>query len=334
MSRHPAQTSIPTTTSTATVAPSPTPTAKTQAEKTLTLGAVPSTSTAYPFFISLGQVINEAIPEINFVVKDSTGSEAVMNGTINKDYDFGQSLAGLEFAAYSGIAPWETKNSDLRRLFSWSTQILIITVSEASGIRSVVDLNGKNLRVGPTGTFSEVTTKQILGALDVQPKYDLDSLTNVATDLKDGKIDGFVEYVRHDSPDSTIASVQDTTAVRLLSFTPEDIQKVVAKYPSLTTGKIPSGVYKNVGEINSFTVVATVATFKDNLSEDQAYKVVKAVWENKDTLGSAYAPFKGYNLPEETIATSLIPLHAGVCKYFEDLGLTIPDQLGPPEAKP
>ena len=110
--------------------------------------------------------------------------------------------------------------------------------------------------------------------------------------------------------------------MKLLSFAPEDIQKVTAKYPYMTTGKIEAGVYENVGEIDSFTIVATVATLKDSLSEDEAYKIVKAVWEGKDTLSAAYPAFKGYQLPEETIATSLIPLHAGAYKYFKELGLT------------
>ena len=327
----PTPTSTPTTTPTPTASPTPTP--KPSAEKTITLGAVPSTSSTKIFFTTLGQVINDAISEIDFIVKDSLGSQAVMDGMIKKDYNFGQSLASVEFMAYSGITPWTTPNTDLRRLFSWSTQILTIAVTEASGIQAVADLKDKNLRVGPPGTFTEVITGQILGALDIQPKYEQSSLTSVASDLKDGKIDGFVEFVQPGSPDTTITTVQKDTPMKLLSFAPEDIQKVAAKYSSMTTGKIDAGVYENVGEIDSFTIVATVATLKDNLSEYEAYKIVKAVWEGKDTLGTAYPAFKGYKLPEETISTSLIPLHAGTYKYFEELGLTVPDALIPPEAK-
>jgi TRAP transporter TAXI family solute receptor len=330
----PSPTATPTTTATPTASPSPTPISKPAAEKTLIMGAVPSTSSTYPFFVSLGQIINDAIPEILFVVKDSVGTEAVMNGLINKDYAFGESIASVEFAAYSGLAPWDTEQTDLRRLFSWSTQIMTITVTEASGIQSIADLDGKKLMAGITGSWPEAATKQILGALGVNPDYQPGPLTDVTSEMKDGKIDGFVKYVQPDSPDASITDVQNATSVRLLSFTPEDIQKVTAKYPSLTTGTIKSGVYQNVDEINSFTVVATVATFKDYLSEEEAYKIVKAVWEGKDILGAAYAPFKGYNLPEETIATSLIPLHAGAYEYFKDLGLTVPDQIIPPEAKP
>ena len=54
--------------------------------------------------------MNDAIPEIDFIVKDSLGSQAVMDGLIKKDYAFGQSLASVEFMAYSGITPWKTPN--------------------------------------------------------------------------------------------------------------------------------------------------------------------------------------------------------------------------------
>ena len=328
-------TPTPTPTSTPTPTPTltPTPTPKPSAEKTLVLGGVPSTSSAHIYFITLGQVINDAIPEIDFVVKDSLGSQAVMDGLIKKEYAFGQSLASVEFMAYSGIAPWTTPNTDLRRLCSWSSQILVIAVTEASGIQSLADLKDKNLRVGAAGTITEVATSQILGALEIQPKYDKSSLANVATDLKDGKIDGFVEYVQQGSPAATITTIQQDTPLKLLSFAPADIQKVTAKYSYMTTGKIEAGVYQNMGEINSFTIVATLATLKDSLSEDEAYRIVKAIWEGKDILGAAYSSFKDYKLPEETIDTSLIPLHIGAFKYFKDLGLTVPDALIPPEAK-
>jgi len=370
----PTPTPTPTSTATPTATATATPTPKPSPEKTLTLGGVPGTSSAHIFFTTLGQVLNDALPEIYFVVKDTLGSQAVMVGLINNGidttptpspvtpeptstpsdtttpaptpestatpaptpapikYDFGQSLASVEFMAYSGMSPWATTNPDLRQLCSWSTQTLIIAVSEASGIQSLADLKDKKLRVGPSGTLPEVTTSQILGTLLIEPSYDKNVLGNLTTDLKNGTIAGFAMYVQQGVPDTTITTVQQDVPLKILSFSPDDIQKVTAKYSYMTTGKIEAGAYQNAEEIDSFTIVATLATLKDSLSETEAYRIVKAIWEGKDTLGNAYPSFKDYKLPEETIASSLIPLHAGALKYFKELGLTVPDTLVPPEA--
>ncbi len=328
----PALTSSPTQTPTT----APTLTPKPSPEKNLVLGGVPSTSSVHEFFNTLGQVLNAGIPDIQFDVKDTLGSQAVMNGIIGnttvKDYNFGQSLASVEYMAYTGIAPWTTANTDVRRLCSWSTQDLLIAVTETSGIQSMADLSGNVLRVGIAGSLTEVTTGQIMGTLGIQPSYDKTSLTNLAGDLKGNKISGFVEFLPHNVSDATIDQIQQETPLRLLNFTAEDIQKVKAVYPYMTTGEIEAGVYKNENKITTFNIVATLATLKDSLTMDEAYRIVKTIWEGKDTLAAGYSSFANYNLPKESVDTSIIPLHAGAYKYFKELGITIPDILIPPEA--
>jgi len=68
------------------------------------------------------------------------------------------------------------------------------------------------------------------------------------------------------------------------------------------------------------------------LPNDLAYKLVKAVMEDKEHQKGA---FKGLaeDMAKVTLELSLSPLHAGAIKYYQEKGLKVPDHLVPPEAR-
>ena len=73
-----------------------------------------------------------------------------------------------------------------------------------------------------------------------------------------------------------------------------------------------------------------------DMSEDIAYKIVKAVCQDKDKKdiqGSAFKPVQGTDIAALTLQVANFPLHAGAVKYFRERGLEIRSELIPPEAK-
>jgi TRAP-type uncharacterized transport system substrate-binding protein len=60
---------------------------------------------------------------------------------------------------------------------------------------------------------------------------------------------------------------------------------------------------------------------------------VKAAFENKTTIDQAYPGYASYDLTKQTLKFSVIPLHAGTVKYLKEIGVTVPANLIPAEAK-
>ncbi|MEM1363863.1 MAG: TAXI family TRAP transporter solute-binding subunit, partial [Pseudomonadota bacterium] len=65
-----------------------------------------------------------------------------------------------------------------------------------------------------------------------------------------------------------------------------------------------------------------------DMDDDTAYSLTKAYWENLEAMKNANAlmrsidesdPFGGMNAP----------LHPGAARYYEEIGIEIPDQLKP-----
>ncbi len=326
-------TATPTVTATATPSPTPSPTPIPPGKTQILVGASPTISSTYPFFVSAGQAVEGAMPDVAMVIKPDLGSTSVMQALINNTYALGESINSVQLDAYSGNAPWTAKYTDLRELFAWSTQTMLIAVKADSNIKSLADLTGKNINSGAQGSWQQSTTARILDAAGVTPSYIPGDFSTIVADMKQNSIAGFVMFVTPNSTDSSIQQIAASVPLTILSFSQDDVQKVLAKFPSFTVGSIPAGAYQNTDLVTSFSIAATLVTVKGYLSADTTYQIVKAVWANKDTIGATYAPFQGYDMPGQTLATASIPLDTGAIKYFKELGLTVPDKMVPPEAR-
>ena len=73
-------------------------------------------------------------------------------------------------------------------------------------------------------------------------------------------------------------------------------------------------------DVNSFGVAATMVTTTD-VSDDVAYNVAKAVFENFDTFKRLHPAFANLKKEDMVQAGLSIPLHPGAAKYYKEVGL-------------
>ena len=66
---------------------------------------------------------------------------------------------------------------------------------------------------------------------------------------------------------------------------------------------------------------------RPEMPDDVAYKIVKAAMEDKTVQAAAFPSMKGSDLAELTLAYATSPLHPGAIRYFEEVGLNVPDKL-------
>ena len=68
--------------------------------------------------------------------------------------------------------------------------------------------------------------------------------------------------------------------------------------------------------------VGAVVIARDDVSEDDVYNFVSAIFENVDTITSAHA--KGAELDLDFAASvTAVPYHPGAAKYFGEKGLEV-----------
>ena len=190
-----------------------------------------------------------------------------------------------------------------------------------SGIKSLKDLNGKSVGVGPVGGTPATYWPQILEINGIKPSRVVNaSSADLNSQLKDGMLDVNSQSVG--LPWVTITEVETTHDANIIPVSPAEADKFIAKYPYFAQGVIPKGFYKSNKDysVNTLTIWNFMTVHKD-APDDFVYEVVKKTFENTDIIIAAHPSAK--ETKAEYIAYSPIPLHPGAVKYYKEKGIKL-----------
>lgn len=222
---------------------------------------------------------------------------------------------------------------ELRTLLEMYPHFFHIAVHEGGPIKTLDDLQGKKISVGAPGSGTETMSNQVFDALGLTyDQFDVFrlSFTENTEALRDYVIDAGVWSVG--PPTSSIMDLATTHKIRILDFSEQQLADIQEQYPYYLSMTLEGGTYQGVDDdLEAPSVWNSVVVNKD-MPEEQAYEIVKAIFEHKDELVQVYVG-ASWTTPENTVDFAIAPLHPGVVRYFEETGLDVPDHLIPPEMK-
>jgi TRAP transporter TAXI family solute receptor len=132
--------------------------------------------------------------------------------------------------------------------------------------------------------------------------------------LKNGQIDGFVTAGSYPAPNVIEAAA--SAGVTVLSLTDDQI-----KASKRTKLLIPAGTYAGQTSDVQTTSLPVVAFTTTDMSDDVAYTLTKAYWENKKSLGAAAKWWDGVSL--DMLSNILTEIHPGAKRYYKEVGATL-----------
>gem|GEM_PF-5533435 len=236
----------------------------------------------------------------------------------SKQIQFANIAQGSAYDAWNGTGWAKSKHTDIRSLFGVLPQWQHGWALAKSGIKSYRDLNGKTASGGPAGGTSDLYLKQFTELLGIKlSKVSAASYADTTGLLKDGLVDAVSTSAGVPHPSAAeIASTQDTV---VFGFTPDDVKKIVEKYPSQAAGQIAANTYK--GQTQPVDSVADWVAFfcHKDMPEDFVYEFVKAVFENKEMLVSVHKAMA--DTTEANVKTVTLPMHPGAYRYFVEKGI-------------
>ena len=299
----------------------------------LNVGTTNKASSAYGYYVQTLKVFDKYAPELKPTIIETGAAVDNTNRLARKEIDIGLAPDSIKFQAYNGMGKWEGKPiSNLRNMLSWAKNMQPYVVRADSDIMTPYDLDDATFCCGARGSACEATCEMILESIGVEPEFFRGSLSDATNAMKDRRIDGVLKTSCGNKPDAAFLELQTYLDLRPLNWAPETLAKVKEDYPYFSTGVIPAGTFNGQDEdANSWSVVMGDFATSD-LSEDVVYQWVKACFEGKDMLVQVY-PAAGETDWVEATLGSLIPLHAGTIKYFREMGVEVPEDLIPPEAK-
>ena len=259
----------------------------------MTMGTGGTAGTYYAFGGILGQYMKNK-GGVDVTVVSTDGSKANIQGIDIGDYQLG------------------TVQSDVMA-YAWE------------GSKSFADEGAINTFRVIGGLYAEtvqlVTMAAGLSEDTIKPQYL--SFADSAEGLKDGKIDA--AFIVAGAPTPAITELTTTNDAYLVPIDGEIGEKVLASCPYYTSLAIPAGTYKGQDQdVTTVTVKATMIISAD-ATEEQAYAVTAAIFDNIDDITAEHA--KGAELSLENATSGMaVPFHAGAAKYFKEKGIDVPTE--------
>ena len=278
------------------------------------------TGTYYGFGTVLaGQISDKTDTTVTAIV--GAGSKGNIEAMDLGDAQMGLVQSDVMAYAYEGTSLFDKKIESFSTVAAlYMEQVQIVTLNP--DIKTVADLKGKNVSIGSSGSGVYFNALDFLAGYgmteaDIVPQYL--SFGDSAEALKDGKIDA--AFVVAGAPTPAVTDLCTTKGAYLINLDDAAIAKMQEINPSYAKAVIPAGTYEGIDE--DVTTVAIKATIIANseVSEDDAYTIVSAIFENAAAITEAHA--KGAELDLAYASECGLPYHAGAAKYFAEKGITV-----------
>ena len=212
----------------------------------------------------------------------------------------------------------------VRALFAmYPTPFQMIAPAD-SGISSISDFNGKRLGAGPRAGTGGTYWTRWLNEMDIEVKLQYGGIGDQASQLADGRLDAIV--TAGGVPHPSFSELENTQDVTIFGMSDEERQQLLEANPYAVDFIIPEGTYSSAeGDLKTVAMWNFVVV-DEGMSDDLAYEITKAVLENQERLRSTHAA------AVDTLAANIehntfIPLHPGATRYYEEVGIEIPEAL-------
>ena len=296
---------------------------------TLRIGTAERDST----FLSQGNALkavlerNPALATVDVSISPTASVENA-NRLAAGDIDVGFMAANWIGRAKNGEAPF-TQKIDLRMVAPMNAGPLFFIARADSSLRSVADLRGRRLVVGPEKSGMAQHARVILGALgitfsDFVPLY-LDFATG-ADALVRGEADAQLQCP---IPNKVMSGLAERILLRVLPYAPGDLETVLRAVPFYRGTIMRKGAIRGLDADVAQPAVLNVLVTHARATENQVREVAMAIFAARDELPRHNALFDGLGdlfAPLRTEGVGAlefggVALHAGAVAAYRAVGL-------------
>jgi len=199
-----------------------------------------------------------------------------------------------------------------------------VVSTESTGIKSMKDLKGKRVSTGSPGSATEVMALRLIEASGLDPNKDMTRERLGAAEsvnaLKDKKIEAF--FWVGGLPTAAVTDLASTPGTKIKMIDHADaVAAMNKKYGDLYyADTIPKSVYSGMDTDNKIASVANVLLVNANMPDDQAYKIVKAVFDHQKELVAVHKEYASVTIPNQKQVSTPIPFHPGAVKFIREKG--------------
>lgn len=224
---------------------------------------------------------------------------------------------GAALQGWNGTGSWTNGRQfrNMRALFPMYDTPFTFAVAKDSAIRSLSDLLGKRVGVGPSGGTAGYYVPKFLTLLNIEASLSYGSYDDLAAQLQAGKIDALAAAAG--APFPALAALDAKKLVRFVALGKSETVALRLAMPELTPSIIPAGSYPSLMKDYATVGLFNFAVANKDLPEDLIYDIVDAVFKNHDELVRAH-PAAAATIPSNFSRNTFLPYHRGAMRYYSN----------------
>ncbi|MEV6022267.1 TAXI family TRAP transporter solute-binding subunit [Streptomyces sp. NPDC052036] len=285
-----------------------------------------STGTPTGVYQKYGMLLQGAIakdlPRLDVRLLDSDGSQQNVRRVATGQADF-------TIAAADAVETYRLENQPgagrLRGCARLYDDYVHLVVPRSSPVRSVADLKGRTVAVGPAGSGVRLIAEHVLAAAGLDPKKDITALSDgigtMPDLLKRHKIDAF--FWSGGLPTSAVTQLSNRFGIRLVPIGSDLVAKLHAQGGAsryYRAAVMPADAYPDIeqGSAVQTVAVANLLITREDMNADLTEKLTRTVIDSRDRIGAQVHAAQLVDL-RTAIYTDPLELHEGARRYYESV---------------
>ena len=226
---------------------------------------------------------------------------------------------GIALQAWNATGAWAGKKPAraMRAIFPmYDTPFQFMAFQEAN-IRSIGDMGGKRIGIGPRGGTSATYFPEIFNTLKITATFVYGEWAELAAQMNARTID--VLAVGAGVPFPAFIELEAKNRVRYVTLTPENIAALRLAMPELTPSRVPAGTYPSLLRDYQTLGLYNFAVAHADLPNDLVYNLVRIVFEKNEEMMEVHASAAA-TVPANMERNTFLPLHPGAIRYYRQIG--------------
>ncbi|TDR93745.1 TAXI family TRAP transporter solute-binding subunit [Enterovirga rhinocerotis] len=294
------------------------------AQTTLAIGTGGTGGIYYPLGGAIANLLSTKLPNTQATAEVTGGG--VDNIRLIASGQTHMGMIGTDVAGDAMAARGRFKEKvPLRTLVNlYSSPIHVVTI-EGTGIEAFADLKGKRISTGAPGSATETQSFRMLEAAGLDRDKDVKrerlSVAESANALKDRKIDAFVWG--GGVPTAAVTDLAATPGTKIKILAIDGLLPAIVKQYGQVFGPsvIKAGSYPGQDKDAPGFAFWNGLVASDKMSDETAYAITKAIFENKPDLVAVHKEAENIDLKTQGPAFSASPYHPGAIRYLKEKGV-------------
>ena len=279
----------------------------------------------YPMGGGIAAVLSKHVPGMQATAEVTGGSVDNLK-LINSGKPYvGFSMADAAQDALRGEDKFKGNKVPLKTLVVLYPNRMHVVSIEGRGISKMSDLKGKRVSTGSPGSATEVMAFRVIEAAGLDKDKDMKrerlGVAESTNALKDRKSDAY--FWVGGLPTAAVTDLAATPGVKIKRVDHGDLAAAMnKKYGNLyASSTIKAGTYPGLTKDNVNTVVWNILVSNAKMSDQDAYNIVKTIFDKKADLVAVHGEAKNFDLKNQVKDYSPIPWHPGAIKYMTEHGV-------------